>query len=143
MTASTVKNYTILIKDPYPQSIHRIPKLSSLTPFNMPERNAKTDPVQQVTEMVASGPFKFVKEEFQPGHQVVYVKNTDYLPRSEPPSWASGGKVVKVDRVEWFYIPDAMTKAASLASGEFDWWENPPPDIWPLLAANSDVTLTQ
>ena len=50
--------------------------------------------------MVGSGPFRFVKEEFQPGHRVVYVKNTDYIPRSEPPSWASGAKTVKVDRVE-------------------------------------------
>jgi peptide/nickel transport system substrate-binding protein len=45
------------------------------------------------------------------------VKNTDYIPRSEPPSWASGGKAVKVHRVEWLYIPDAMTKAAALAAG--------------------------
>ena len=92
----------------------------------MPERLAKTDPFQQVTEMVGSGPFKFVKEEFEPGHRVVYVKNTDYVPRNEPPSWASGGKVVKVDRVEWLYIPDAMTKVAALNNGEADWWENPP-----------------
>jgi ABC-type transport system substrate-binding protein len=76
--------------------------------------------------MVGSGPFKFVKEEFEPGHRVVYVKNTDYVPRKEPPSWASGGKVVKVDRVEWLYIPDAMTKATALNNGEADWWENPP-----------------
>src|SRR5271166_5679783 len=71
----------------------------------MPERLAKTDPYQQVTEMVGSGPFKFVKEEFQPGHKVVYAKNTEYGPRDEPPSWASGGKIVKVDRVEWLNIP--------------------------------------
>jgi peptide/nickel transport system substrate-binding protein len=107
----------------------------------MPERLAKTDPYQQVTEAVGSGPYKFVKEEFQPGHMVVYVKNTDYVPRSEPPSWASGGKVVRVDRAERLYVPDAMTKAAALASGEADWWENPPPDIWPILAANPEISL--
>ena len=39
------------------------------------------------------------------------------------------------------YMPDAMTKAAALASGEVDWWENPPPDVWPILAANPDITL--
>jgi peptide/nickel transport system substrate-binding protein len=107
----------------------------------MPERLASKDPFQQITEVVGSGPFKFVKQEFQPGHQVVYIKNTDYIPRKEPPSWASGGKVVKVDRVEWLYIPDAMTKAAALNAGEADWWENPPLDILPVLTANPDITV--
>jgi peptide/nickel transport system substrate-binding protein len=107
----------------------------------MPERLANTDPFTQVTEMVGSGPLKFVKDEFQPGHQVVYAKNTDYVPRQEPPSWASGGKVMKVDRVEWLYIPDAMTKVAALNNGEADWWENPPHDNLPTMAANPDITI--
>jgi peptide/nickel transport system substrate-binding protein len=110
-------------------------------PVIMPERLAKTDPYQQVTEMVGSGPFKFVAEEFRPGNKAVYVKNTDYVPRSEPPDWASGGKIVKVDRVEWLYIPDQSTAAAALNAGEVDWWENPPIDLVPVLAANSEVTL--
>jgi peptide/nickel transport system substrate-binding protein len=65
------------------------------------------------------------------------------VPRKEPPSWASGGKVVKVDRVEWLYIPDAMTKVAALNAGEADWWENPPSDVIPVLAANPDLTIAR
>src|SRR5205085_12312083 len=99
------------------------------------------DPIQQVPEMVGSGPLKLLKDEFQPGHQVVYVKNSDYVPRKEPPSWASGGKGVKVDRVEWLYIPDQMTKAAALNNGEADWWENPQLDVLPALKANPDVPI--
>jgi peptide/nickel transport system substrate-binding protein len=137
------KSFTIRLKEPFPLLIDALAKVSSLVPFIMPERLAQTDPYQQVTEMVGSGPFKFVKEEFQPGHQVVYVKNTDYVPRSEPPYWASGGKVVKVDRVEWLYLPDVMTKAAALGAGEVDWWEDPPPDMWPIVAANRDITLAE
>jgi peptide/nickel transport system substrate-binding protein len=135
------KGFTIKLKEPFSLLLDGIGKVSSLALFVMPERLANTDPFQQVTEMVGSGPFKFVKDEFQPGHQVVYVKNTDYVPRKEPPSWASGGKVVKVDRVEWLYIPDAMTKTAALNTGEADWWENPPLDVVPVLAANPDVTI--
>src|SRR5262249_21237188 len=137
------KNFSIRLKEPFPLLIDGIAKVSSLAPFIMPERLAKTDPYQQITEMVGSGPFKFVSGEFQPGHQVVYVKNSDYVPRSEPSNWASGGKVVKVDRVEWLYIPDATTKIAALHSGEADWWENPPPDVWPVLAANRDITVIE
>jgi peptide/nickel transport system substrate-binding protein len=135
------KGFTIKLKEPFALLLDGLGKVSSLALFIMPERLANTDPFQQVTEMVGSGPFKFVKDEFEPGHRVVYVKNTDYVPRTEPPSWASGGKVVKVDRVEWLYIPDAMTKVAALNNGEADWWENPPLDIVPVLAANPDITI--
>ena len=105
----------------------------------MPERIAKTDASTNITEPIGSGPFKFVKEEWVPGSKVVYVKNTDYVPRKEPPSWAAGGKVVKVDRVEWIYIPDSATAAAALNAGEVDWWEQMPPDLIPVLAKNKDV----
>jgi peptide/nickel transport system substrate-binding protein len=137
------KGFTIKLKEPFPLLLEGLGKVSSLALFVMPERLANTDPFQQVTEMVGSGPFKFVRDEFEPGHKVVYVKNTDYAPRKEPPSWASGGKVVKVDRVEWLYIPDVMTKVAAMNAGEADWWENPPPDIWPILAGNADLNLTR
>jgi peptide/nickel transport system substrate-binding protein len=135
------KNFSIHLKEPFPLLIDGIAKVSSLAPFIMPERLAKTDPFDQVTEMVGSGPFKFVQSEFEPGHRVVYVKNSDYLPRNEPVDWASGGKMVKVDRVEWIVVPDAMTKVAALHSAEDDWWENPPPDLWPVLTANPEIIL--
>jgi len=136
------KNFSIHLKEPFPLLIDGLAKISSLAPFIMPERLAKTDPYQQVTEMIGSGPFKFVKEEHQPGNLVVYVKNTDYIPRSEPCDWASGGKVVKVDRVEWHVVPDIATKTAAIQNGEHDWWEGPPADVWPLLAANRDIGLS-
>jgi peptide/nickel transport system substrate-binding protein len=135
------KHFSIKLKEPFTLLIEAIAKVSSLAPFIMPERLAKTDPFEQVTEMVGSGPFKFVRDEFEPGHKVAYIKNTDYVPRSEPTDWASGGKVVKVDRIEWFVVPDDMTKVAALQSGEYDWWENPKADLWPILAANADITL--
>src|SRR5436309_450115 len=137
------KGFTIKLKEPFSLLLDGIAKVSSLALFVMPERLANTDPFQQVTEMVGSGPFKFVKDEFEPGHRVVYVKNTDYVPRKEPPSWASDGKVVKVDRVEWLYIPDALTKVAALNAGEADWWENPPSDVIPVLTANPDITVAR
>jgi peptide/nickel transport system substrate-binding protein len=141
MSGSNDKNFSIRLKTPFPALIDALAKVSSLAPFIMPERLAKTDPFKQVTEMVGSGPFKFVTAEYQPGNKVVYAKNADYVPRQEPPVWASGSKIVKVDRVEWLVIPDTQTKLSTLASGEADWWENPAPDMWPPLGANSDVKL--
>ena len=75
----------------------------------MPKRIAATDPSTQITEMVGSGPFLFKRDEWVPGNKVVYVKNPAYVPRAEPADGLAGGKIVKVDRVEWVYIPDGNT----------------------------------
>jgi peptide/nickel transport system substrate-binding protein len=133
------KTFRLKLKKPFPLTLDALGKLSSNVPFIMPERIAKTDAFQNITEVVGSGPFKFVKEEWVPGNKVVYAKNTDYVPRKEAPSWAAGGKVVKVDRVEWIYIPDSATAAAALNAGEADWWEQLPPDLIPLLRKNKDI----
>ena len=133
------KTFTLKLKKPFALTLEALAKPSSNVPFIMPERIAKTDASTNITEPIGSGPFKFVKEEWVPGNKVVYVKNTDYVPRKEPPSWAAGGKVVKVDRVEWIYIPDSATAAAALNAGEVDWWEQMPPDLIPVLAKNKSV----
>jgi peptide/nickel transport system substrate-binding protein len=95
MIATDDGNFAIRLTEPFPLLVNALAKVSSPVPFIMPERLAKTDPYQQITEAVGSGPFKLVAEEFRPGNKVVYVKNTDYAPRNEPPDWASGGKAVK------------------------------------------------
>ena len=133
------KTFTLKLKRPFPLALEALAKPSSNVPFIMPERIAKTDAFTNITEAIGSGPFKFVKEEWVPGSKVVYVKNTDYVPRKEAPSWAAGGKVAKVDRIEWIYIPDAATAAAALSAGEVDWWEQFPPDLIPVLAKNKDI----
>lgn len=141
MTAADDRTFSIVLKKPFPLLLDAIGKLSSNVPFIMPERIAKTDANTQITDPTGSGPFKFVKEEWVPGNKAVYVKNPDYVPRKEPPSWAAGGKVVKVDRVEWVYIPDSATAAAALNAGEVDWWQQLPPDLVPLLQSNKDITV--
>jgi len=57
----------------------------------MPERLAKTDPFQQVTEFVGSGPMRFVRNEWVPGAKAVFTRFDQYVPRNEPPSWLAGG----------------------------------------------------
>jgi peptide/nickel transport system substrate-binding protein len=141
LTGGDDNSFTIRLKEPFPLLLDGLAKISSLVPFIMPQRTAKTGPFQQITDTVGSGPFKFVREEFEPGHKAVYVKNNDYVPRSGPPDWASGGKVVKVDRVEWLVIPDVSTAAAALTNGEVDWWENPTLDLARMLATNPDITV--
>ncbi len=111
-------------------------------PVIMPERLAMTDPFKQVTEMVGSGPYRFVAGERVVGSRVVYEKFAGYVPRSSgKPEFAAGPKIAWFDRIEWTVVPDPATAAAALISGEFDWWENPPIDLVPTLRRSPDVSV--
>src|SRR6266478_5169916 len=139
--ATDPKTITLKLKEPYGLVLESIGKPSSLVPFMMPKRLAETPPDKQIPEQIGSGPFKFVKSEFQPGVKAVYEKNADYVPRKEAPSWTSGGKVVKVDRVQWLTMPDAQTAVNALQSGDIDFMENPSFDLLPVLEGNKDLTV--
>jgi peptide/nickel transport system substrate-binding protein len=139
LEATDAKTITLKLKEPYGLVLESIGKPSSLVPFMMPKRLAETPPGTPIPELIGSGPFKFVQAEFQPGVKAVFVKNTDYVPRKEPPSWTSGGKVVKVDRVEWITMADAQTAVNALQSGDIDFMEIPSFDILPILEANKDI----
>ncbi|HYF07810.1 MAG TPA: ABC transporter substrate-binding protein [Acetobacteraceae bacterium] len=117
-------------------------KIDSNVPFMMPERLANTDPNTAITEAIGSGPFRFIRGEWVPGVKVVYERFDRYVPRDEPPSQAAGGKVVKVDRVELLYTPDAATAANGLIAGELDLLESPAPDLVQLMARARDVVVT-
>jgi ABC-type transport system substrate-binding protein len=84
----------------------------------MPARIASTPAEDQIKEFVGSGPFKFAKDEWQPGEQVAYVRNSEYVPRNETPSGSTGGKKVYLDKVVWRYIPDPWDAADDLAAGK-------------------------
>jgi peptide/nickel transport system substrate-binding protein len=139
LEATDEKTITLKLKEPYSLVLESLGKPSSLVPFMMPKRLAETPPGTPIPELIGSGPFKFVQSEFQPGVKAVFLKNTDYVPRKEPPSWTSGGKVVKVDRVEWITMADAQTAVNALQSGDIDFMEVPSFDILPILTANKDI----
>jgi peptide/nickel transport system substrate-binding protein len=139
--AADAKTILVKLKEPYSLVLETMGKPSALVPFMMPKRLAETPPGQAITEQVGSGPFKFIKDEFQPGVKAVYEKNPDYIPRKEPASWTAGGKVVKVDRVEWITMPDAQTAVNALQSGDIDFMEVPPIEMLPILESNSDIKI--
>src|ERR1700743_1181521 len=141
LEATDAKTITLKLKEPYGLVLESIGKPSSVVPFMMPKRVAETPAGQPIAEQIGSGPFKFVKSEFQPGVKAVFEKNTDYLPRKEPASWTAGGKVVKVDRVEWITMPDAQTAVNALQSGDIDLLENPPFELLLILQKDSDITV--
>lgn len=109
--------------------------------FIMRERDAQTDPMKPVEAVVGSGPFRFVADQYRPGDRLIYDRNTEYRPRSEPADYFSGGKVVKVDRVEWRILPDSAAAVAALQTGELDIYETPPLDLLPVMQRNRDIVV--
>src|SRR4030081_1986826 len=137
--ATDAKTITLKLKEAYGLVLESIGKPSSLVPFMMPKRGAEAPTGTAIPEQIGSGPFKLVKAEFQPGVKAVFEKNKDYVPRKEPANWTSGGKVVKVDRVEWITMADAQTAANALQSGDIDLLENPSFDLLPMLKADKEL----
>lgn len=127
----------IRLTRPFPAMLEALG--SNHPPYIMPERIARTDPNTQISEVVGSGPFRFLRDEFVPGSRAVYAKFDAYLPRPEAPEWSTGGKVAHFERVEWHVMPDAATAAAALRTGEVDWWEQPLADLLPSLARNPAI----
>jgi peptide/nickel transport system substrate-binding protein len=137
------KTFTLVLKEPYGLVLQSLGKPSSNVPFMMPKSVAETDPNTQIkpTDVIGSGPFIFRAGEWKPGEKVVYVKNPKYKPRSEPASGLSGGKVVKVDRVEWIWIADVQTQMNAIIAGEIDMIESPGHDLLPVLAKEKSIKL--
>ncbi len=129
----------ITLKQPFPLLIDAIAKPDAQIAFMMPERLAKTDPFKAVTEIVGSGPYRFVKDEFNAGSSAAWEKFDGYVPRQEPPEWTAGGKIANFQRIEWKIIPDAATASAALQSGEVDWYEQVQADLVPLLKRSADI----
>lgn len=142
MGAPDDRTIRIRLKRPFPLLSAALGKGGSSVCAMMPERLAAGDPTKPITEVMGSGPFKFVASERNTGAKVVYARNEAYVPRgSGTPSFTAGPKVVNFDRVEWHIIPDAGTASAALQAGEVDWWEVPGSDLWPLIKRNPKLAL--
>ena len=132
--AGTIK---LVLTEPYGLVLDSLAKVGAPVPFMMPERIARTPGSEQVKDIIGSGPYKFRADLHEPGVKIVLEKFADYKPRSEPPSWASGGKIARLDRIEMLALPDAQTQVSALIRGEVDYLERVPADLLPLLDAKS------
>ena len=139
MTAPDDRTFAIKLGTPFPLLVAALAKPAANVCFIMPERVAQTDAFTQITDFTGSGPFRFLRDEWTPGSLAAYARNDAYVPRQEAPDFTAGGKVAKLDRVEWNIIPDSATAAAALQTGEEDWWQTPIADLLPQLRAMRGV----
>ena len=140
LSAPSDKQIRFRLKQPFPALPLALGRGSNTMLPIMPERFAATPGSQQVTEMVGSGPYRFLPDERVSGSHAAYRRFAGYVPRgSGVSSFTAGPKIASVERIEWHTIPDAATAAAALQDGEVDWWEQPIPDLLPLLRKNPAI----
>ena len=139
MKATDERAFQIVLKEPFGMMLKALAKSASVPLFIMPKRVAETPVAQQISDTTGSGPFIFKKDEWKAGEKVVYVRNPDYKPRAEPPSGLAGGKVAKLDRVEWVWIPDNQTQLNALIQGEIDMIETLAHDLLPMAEKDKNV----
>jgi peptide/nickel transport system substrate-binding protein len=139
ISAPDDKTIVIRLKRPFAQVPDALGQYACVI---LPERLAKTDPNTQITEVMGSGPYKFIASERVPGQRVVYTRNADYVPRPDGKAdFYAGPKVTHFDRIEWTFVPDPATVGAALTNGEFDWVEQPNIDLLGMLRKNAKLVV--
>jgi peptide/nickel transport system substrate-binding protein len=133
------KTFRIVLKEPYPLLIDWLAKASTNVCYIMREKEASTDPQQQITEYIGSGPFIYNRGESRQGARYVYDRNASYVPRSEPASFTSGGKVAHMQRVVFENMSDPQTQVAALQTGEIDFIEWPSLDLIDTLEGDRNI----
>ena len=128
---------------PFPLLAAALGKPSPMPCFVYPERLAATDAFKQITDPTGSGPFRFVKDEWNPGSRAVWAKFDGYVPAPGESSGIAGPRRPGVDRIEWTVISDSATAASAMVNGEQDYWEYPLHDLVPLLKRSRDVVVAQ
>lgn len=133
------KTFTLELAERFGPVLEALGKPSSNVPFMMPARIAATSAEEQIKETIGSGPFRLARDDSQPGEQVVYLQNREYVPRDEAPSGSTGGKRAYLDKVIWRYMPDPWDAAEALAAGEVDWWQDPPNEFIQKIEQNPEL----
>lgn len=139
LVAEDDKTFVLTLSQPFGMVLDVLAKIDQPIPFMYPRSLIGDDPNVPFTVPVGSGPYVYNAEESQAGIQLVFDKNEDYVPRSEPQDMLAGGKVAGTDRIVWTFIADRQTAANALMAGEVDYVNGPPADMLPILRADSNL----
>jgi len=139
LSAPDDKTVVFRLNRPFPLLPQALAKPTNLMAVVMPERLANTPATTRLTEMVGSGPFRYLSDQRVSGARNVYAKFEKYVPRDGVASFCAGPRIAHFDRVEWLTTPDPSTQAAALRAGEVDWVEQPVMDLVPSLKSDHNL----
>ncbi|MGH6861031.1 MAG: ABC transporter substrate-binding protein [Phyllobacterium sp.] len=143
LSAADERSVRVVLSEPFGIILEAFARPTSIPLFIMPKRIADLPPETVLEEVVGSGPFRFVQEEFRPGVSWAYVKNEKYVPRSEPADGLAGGKVANVERIEAIWFPSPDTAISALQNGELDIIETVSPDRKASFDGSDMVVMTR
>jgi peptide/nickel transport system substrate-binding protein len=141
LSAANDKQVVFRLNRPFPLLPQALGKPTINIPAIMPERLAAASAGTLITDMVGSGPFRFLPDERISGARNVYAKFEKYVPREGVASFCAGPRIANFERVEWLTMPDPATQAAALHAGEVDWVEQPVMDLVPSLKADRNLVV--
>ena len=133
LTAVDDKTFKLVLKEPYGLVLASLGKPSSNVPVHHAEAHGgharrqerlRGDRLRSVPVRrggIPAGPQGRLREE--PGLRAAH----------RAAERMAGGKIVKLDRVEWIIITDAQTRCNALIKGEIDIIEQPPHDCIPVI----------
>ena len=127
------------LNEPFGILINVLAKPNALAPIITTYEMAQTSPEEAMAEVIGSGPYRFVKEEWIPDGLTVYEKFEEYAARSEPADMFAGDRTAQCDRIEAPYIADIQTQMSAVQSGEIDFTINTQYDLLPILDADPNV----
>ena len=135
------RSFRFRLNRPFPKLLFAIGKSNAPVALIMPERIAKTDPFQVISEYRRLGP-----DEVQPGR--MGARRESGVREIRRISGAAGSGRVARRRQAHHVRPHRMggrwmrrPPAAALQNGEVDWWETPLPDLVPLLKRNRNIAV--
>lgn len=130
LRTTDARTFVLELARPFGSVVEALGKPSVQVPFIMPARiAASTPPNTPAAEIVGSGPFLFLKDEWIPGERAAFVPNPHYRPRNEPADGLAGGKLARAARVEFVTMADPGLRAAAIQRGEVDYLEYAPTDF--------------
>jgi len=105
----------------------------------MPKGIAEAAGEKPVKEYVGTGPYMFQK--WEPGHQIVLVRNPRYASRSEDWGGLTGKKVAYADEIDFFPVRDDQVRFAGVSTGQYDLALELQPDLYAQVKANPRLSV--
>lgn len=145
LTVLNDKQMQFKLKKPFPLLLQALGRQTGSMAAIMPERLAKGPADKPVTEMIGSGPFRFMRDQWVSGSRVVYEKFAAYVPTTDktPPQFSAGPKIAHMDEVRWNVVPDRATAIAALQAHEVEGVESVDKDFIAVLKDDPSVTLVK
>jgi peptide/nickel transport system substrate-binding protein len=105
----------------------------------MPKSVAEASGLKPATEYVGTGPYMFRK--WEPGRQIVLVRNPRYASRTEDWGGLTGKKVAYADEIDFFPVADPQVRLDGVSTGQYDLALELLPDQYSRVKTNSHLSV--